>query len=291
MEVIENNFRHSFCPLCQSDLINFQGTVKYDTPTYYSTIKIRLSNIPELWKCERCKSSFIQNIITEQDAIRLYSHGSSEERWTSLPFEQIKTNAIISKLKPHLEKGVKVLDIGCGSGSLLDFAKARGCQTYGVEYSISSLTNILENGHIGFSSLSKVDTIFDIITAFDVIEHLYDFSSFLNICKTKIASGGCLIFLTGDISCNSARVSKSDWWYVSYPEHILFPSKTYFINYSGLEVVDWVSTYHSKYDQDRSTLKALKKFVKENLLMKTFNGSPSPDPDHALIILRRHNQE
>ncbi len=285
MEIVENNLRYFSCPLCKSDSITFQGKIKAANPTYYSTIKIQLFNSSELWQCGQCKSSFIQNAVSEQDAINLYSRGSSEERWTKLPFEKVKTDTVISKLTPLLKNGIKILDIGCGSGSFLDFAKAKGCQTYGVEYSNSSLENIIRKGHIGFSSVSEVNEKFDIITAFDVIEHVYDVPEFLDICKTKLSFKGYLVFLTGNISCDSAIISKSNWWYVSYPEHIVFPSKKYFVSYSGLEVFDWISTYHSTVDQNSGFLKKLKIFSKKCLLMKNYNGHPSSNPDHALIIL------
>lgn len=287
MEIIENNVRHYSCPLCKSNSITFQGEIRANAPIYYSTTKIQLSNYPELWKCDKCKSSFIQNAVPEEDSIRLYSMGSSEERWTKLPFEEGKTETVISKLTSLLKDGDKVLDIGCGSGNFLDFAQARGCETHGVEYSISSLRNVNDKGHIGLSRLDEVSQKFDLITAFDVIEHLYDVPNFLNVCKTKLSSEGYLVFLTGDISCNSAMISQSNWWYVSYPEHIVFPSKEYFISYSGFKVTDWISTYHSTADQSSSLLKILKTFFKRRVLMKSYNGHPSPNPDHTLIILRQ----
>jgi SAM-dependent methyltransferase len=286
MKIIENNLRYSSCPLCKSDLITFQGQIKSANPTYYSTIEIQLSNYSELWQCEQCKSSFIQNAVPEEDAIKLYSQGSSEKRWTKLPFEKAKTNTVISKLTSLLKNGDKVLDIGCGSGSFLDFAKVRGCETYGVEYSYSSLENIVRNGHIGFSSLSEVNQVFDVITAFDVIEHLYDVPNFLEICTSKLSLNGYLVLLTGDIACNSSKAAESNWWYVQYPEHIVFPSKKIFMDYSGLEIADWITTYHAPSAHSNFLLNSMKGFLRV-IQKKIYDGNPSFSADHYLVFLRK----
>jgi hypothetical protein len=88
IETIENTLRHQVRPLCHFSSISFQGTIGVEIPTYYSTTQIKLSRIPELWKCQGCESSFTQNAIHEEDAIKLYSQGSSQIRWTNLPFER-----------------------------------------------------------------------------------------------------------------------------------------------------------------------------------------------------------
>jgi SAM-dependent methyltransferase len=286
MKIIENDLRHQVCPLCYCSSISFIGAINVDTPTYYSTTQIQLSRIPELWKCQECESSFTQNIIYEEDTIKLYSQGSSQLRWTNLEFENAKTSQVISKLELLLKPGIRVLDIGCGSGTFLDFAKARGCNTSGVEYSYSSLANIVKKDHVGFSSLSQVDETFDMIAAFDVIEHLYDVPNFLESCKSKLSSEGCLALLTGDISSRSSAMAQSNWWYVKYPEHVVFPSRKYFLHYTDLKISDWIATFHTPGFQPNFLLGLLKR-VFNFMRNKKYNGTPPYGPDHCLIILKK----
>jgi 2-polyprenyl-3-methyl-5-hydroxy-6-metoxy-1,4-benzoquinol methylase len=286
MEIIDNRLRHKFCPLCKSDLIFFEGSIKYADTICYSTVRIQPSKYSELWGCKNCESSFIQNAVLEQDSIKLYSQGSSEERWSNLPFDDAKTKSVVSKIKPLLNKGIKILDVGCGSGSFLDFAKASGCKTYGVEYSTKSLQTITQMGHVGFSELNKVDEIFDVITAFDVVEHLYDVPHFLEICKSKLSKDGFLILLTGNITCKSAKKSKSNWWYVQYPEHIVFPSKKFFMLNPEFELYDWMTTYHAPIVQRNLLLNFMRTFF--NIVRKKiYNGYPSWSPDHYLVFLKK----
>jgi SAM-dependent methyltransferase len=285
MKTIENTLRHQVCPLCHCNSILFQGPIGVDIPTYYSTTQIKLSRIPELWKCQECESSFTQNAIHEEDAIKLYSQGSSHIRWTNLQFEKSKTSLVISKLESFLKPEIKVLDIGCGSGTFLDFAKAKGCSTSGVEYSRSSLANITQRGHAGFSDLSQVNETFDLITAFDLVEHLYDLSNFLKSCKSKLSSDGCLVILTGDISSQPSTTAKFNWWYVKYPEHIVFPSQKYFLQNSGLKISDWIATYHSPEAQTNPLISSLK-IMYDFMRNKKYDGASSARADHCLIILK-----
>lgn len=285
MIIVENKLSYEVCPLCHCKDISSQGGIIVDSPTYFSSIEIELSKKPELWKCQECNSSFTHNAVCEEDAIKLYSQGSSEERWTKLPFEKSKTPLVVSKLNAFLKPGTKVLDVGCGSGTFLDFAKAKGCKTFGIEYSYKSLENISQSGHQGFSDLRQVDESFDLITAFDLIEHLYDLPSFIKSCTSKLSSGGSLILLTGDIASKVSTTCASSWWYVKYPEHIVFPSKKYFVKYSGLEIVSWISTNHAPISPSKFLFSLLKAIIKI-LQGKNYDGYSSFNPDHCLVILR-----
>ena len=283
---VNNNLRHTSCPLCKSNLITFSGPIVCDNPTYFSTVIIELENQPELWSCSTCVSSFVQNSVCEKDAIDLYTKGSSSERWTVLDFEKSKTTEIVNFFESILKPNMKVLDIGCGSGNFLDFAMNKGCITHGVEYSQTSLQEIKKKGHIAFSGLDQISQSYDLITAFDLIEHLYDAPKYLQTCKDKLSSNGCLAILTGDISSLSSMISQSSWWYTGYPEHIVFPSKKYFINYSGLKLSGWTKAYHAPEAKSNPAISLIKLLIKL-LVRGKYNGVPSIGADHRLILLKK----
>ena len=282
---VNNNLRHTSCPLCKSNLITFSGPIICDNPIYFSTIIVELEHQSELWNCNICQSSFVQNSVSEKDAIDLYTKGSSSERWTILDFEKSKTKETVNFFQSILKPNFKVLDIGCGSGNFLDFAKKKGCITYGVEYSESSREVINNKGHLSFNDVTEIDEKFDIITGFDVIEHMYDVPAFLEICSTKLKEEGLLLLMTGNISCFSAKLARSKWWYAKYPEHIVFPSILFFAKYSKFMISECKNVYHSP----GLEVNLLKCFLKNGLniiRLKGFNGSPSFVPDHSLMSLK-----
>jgi 2-polyprenyl-3-methyl-5-hydroxy-6-metoxy-1,4-benzoquinol methylase len=287
MKCVQNNLKHDVCPVCLGTLIFKVGEIEYTTPTYYSTTIVKLQNTPELWKCKSCDSGFVQNSLIEQDSLELYSQGSSEYRWShSKSFEQEKPKIVSSVLKKILRPGSRVVDVGCGSGSFLDLAKASGCETFGVEYSLESLSIIRENGHIADTSIEAFDGNFDTIVAFDLIEHLYEVPEFMNDCFHRLNPGGHLILLTGAISSLPAKITKNSWWYVQFPEHIVFPSVKYFGEHSNFKLISVTPTWANSSFESRSFMSVLKGIVKESLSL-SFTGMNTFHSDHVLVVLCR----
>lgn len=283
---IDNNLQYLKCPVCNASIIHPLGAIEYDRPLKYSTTEISITRTPELWACKVCRSSFVQNAVPEDKSILLYSQGDAAERWshTSI-FEQAKTQIAVKTLSELLDVGKKVLDIGCNAGEFLDFAKERGCKTFGVEYSSHSLGLLKEKGHTATSNIKNLEVNFDLITAFDLVEHLYNVPSFLDICSEKLIPNGYLVILTGNISCLSARLTGENWWYVRYPEHIVFPSKRFFQRHLKYKLVNWIPTYAAP-GYERSSRYVLKEYGRE-IIKGTYSGNPSLGPDHALILLQR----
>ncbi len=75
------------------------------------------------------------------------------------------------------------------------------------------------------------------------------------------------------------------WWYLKYPEHIVFPSKAYFRDWSGWSVARWIRTYASV-GYRQPTVRALVGFLKA-FARRRYTGLPSVGPDHVLVVLQR----
>lgn len=285
MQVVNNEVRQ-VCPLCGSASIRSAGPIKYLEPIRFSDTDIALTLQPELWRCGNCRSGFTQNIIPQLMAARLYLESSSAERWSNVPFSTAKTRHLLEILSGLFAPPKRVLDIGCNTGELLDYARSQGCRTFGVEPSTQSREIVAGKGHPCVPHLTDLDEdLFDIICAFDVVEHLYDVGGFLDSCHSKLKSGGMLAILTGDIACLGARLAGTDWWYLKYPEHIVFPSQHYFRQNALFQLHGWIATYAS-IGYDQPWLSALRRLC-VGTIRGDYNGLPSPGPDHRLILLRK----
>jgi len=281
----ENNCRYQSCPLCASADIYCVGKIEYVQPVIFSTNEVELNLVPELWECHNCTSWFAQNIFSAEQAKDLYSMGDAGKRWSREPFELQKHSNILDVLGSVSGNGIKLLDVGCNTGELLDFTKGRGCLTSGVEFSSSSRKVLCEKGHQAYASMKDVNEQFDVITAFDLVEHLYDISKFFSECGRLLNDNGKLIILTGNISSISARLCKDNWWYLKYPEHIVFPSRKFYGESSGFHLKEWRPTYASlPYEQPFSSMI---RGVVSGVLKKNYSGLPSLGPDHALIVLQK----
>lgn len=273
------------CPLCGSDAIEKRGDIQYSRPLVFSSKEITLKNEPELWKCRTCSSGFTQNAIPENVAARLYEAGAGGARWISRPFEEEKPMEVIRLLEKIFLPGSRILDVGCNTGELLDFARARGCHTTGVEFSVASGEVVTAKGHDFHTSFHEADDQYDVISAFDLVEHLYDVPSFFAMCHTKLKDNGLVVILTGNVSCFSARITDADWWYVRFPEHIVFPSKRYFHSVAHFSVRNWVKTYAATkfYSPFKDKVVSFLKGRQHG----TYTGLPSLGPDHVLVVLEK----
>ncbi len=283
---VDNNYRWNQCPLCRSDNVRKIGRTHQGGQVKFSSRDIELSSDPELWVCDQCASGFVQNTIPEAVAATLYSTSDAGERWSSMPFDQMKTTEVVHAMSVVFRDKGRVLDVGCNTGELLDFAKTFGCVTSGLEFSRPSREVILSKGHAPYQSFDEVSDTFEIITAFDVVEHLYDVPAFLNMCHGKLVDGGKLIVLTGDIQSPTARCTGARWWYAQPPEHIVFPSRKYFSGLRQFALAGWLPTYASK-GYRLPPYRVWLSLLKRAITRQKYDGLPSWSPDHALICLTK----
>lgn len=104
----------------------------------------------------------------------------------------------------NFPKNTKILDLGCGAGEFIAELKKRGCQVWGVDFDREAvriakqrfgLKNIYDLSLNEFFQKNDLPK-FDIITLFEVIEHLDDpLAFFLNV-KNLLKPGGQLVIST-----------------------------------------------------------------------------------------------
>jgi SAM-dependent methyltransferase len=284
MQNIRNDFRRSICPLCDSSAVMQVGRILYNQPVLFSSVAVRLEKDPELWKCNDCQSAFVQNVLSEDAARQLYSKGDSASRWSTEAIQEYKPQEIVVELSRIFGSGKQHLDVGCSGGNLLDFSRERGCSTSGVDYSSTTREYLEHKGHAWFPSLESLgERKFDVITAFDLIEHLYDVDAFLQDCCRRLRPGGRLVILTGDIESLSAKISREHWWYAAYPEHIVFPSVQFFCTHSRYRLERLIPTYAAK--AYRVSVGQRIRGVVSSMLRGCYRGLPALGPDHMLLTL------
>ncbi|MDF1584667.1 MAG: class I SAM-dependent methyltransferase [Methyloprofundus sp.] len=289
---VNNNEYVAICPCCNSKYLKSLGVINYPEDNFFSTTSVRLEKLSFLMKCGFCKSKFVRNRIPEKVAYNLYKNSSSNKRWSNEePVGQTKNVEIIYTLMAFFSENKKVVDVGCNTGLLLDLAKKNGSKTIGIELSDESKKILLSKGHEVFESLDSInDSSVDVITAFDLVEHLYDVNGFIENCYTKLVKGGVLIILTGNPTCLSSKLTGSGWWYSSYPEHVVFPSKHYYNSLKGFKLFSYLNTYASqgyKVSKRQIFLFIIKSLLKSIINKFQYNGLPSLGPDHHLVVLKK----
>ena len=129
-------------------------------------------------------------------------------------------------------QGLRLLDIGCSSGLFLDAARAAGFAVEGAE--LSRDTAAFAHTHFGLDvhagdwrDAGYADGSFDVVTLFDVVEHLPDPLGELAAIRRLLKPGGLLLQSTPNIDGLFPRLSYRlatvlDYWPHPEPPHHLF---------------------------------------------------------------------
>jgi 2-polyprenyl-3-methyl-5-hydroxy-6-metoxy-1,4-benzoquinol methylase len=122
--------------------------------------------------------------------------------------------------------GKLLLDIGCGNGTFLHVAQARGYIPHGMDQSARAIEIAQKQygltarkGNIG----SRIwdDCRFDFVTMFHVLEHLTDPRQCLKYIRELLQPGGVLIIQVPNISSIQARLFGSFWYGLDVPRHVI----------------------------------------------------------------------
>ncbi|PZM80688.1 MAG: hypothetical protein DKT66_15660 [Candidatus Melainabacteria bacterium] len=186
------------------------------------------------------------------------------------------------KLAGLEEKGkVKILDIGCGDGHLLNlYREAHGdkVETHGVDFNLEAVVLASAAGHLTYKGRFEDAQIgenqFDLVVASHVIEHVSDPVWFTEKVSKVLKPGGVFWFETPNIGSIDAKWFKEGHWGgYHFPRHWFFftpdtikmlAEKTRFT----LESIDyvpnaifWFWTFHSLMVAKSEKLRPLADFL------------------------------
>lgn len=182
--------------------------------------------LDKFWRCPRCLYQFADpqdKSFTKsyyQEDIGLLVQNVLEEKDKKVHLRKYATLAM--KNIALLKKGLRICDIGCGTGVFLLKLKENGHNVYGYDINkaqteFARKTNKLH--HIrdaqslkGYCQKMKIKKgFFDVVTCFEVIEHVLDLNEFVEEIYTYLKPGGVLIVSTP----NNERIQIHEKW--DYP--------------------------------------------------------------------------
>lgn len=118
----------------------------------------------------------------------------------------------------------RVLDFGCGNGTLLDNLKATGWECYGLDVDAKAIAFCREKGlnaNVGdIPSQNYPDEFFDAITINHVIEHVHEVDALLKSCYPKLKKGGKLVIATPNTKNWQRGLYKENWFPLDPPRHL-----------------------------------------------------------------------
>lgn len=126
--------------------------------------------------------------------------------------------------------GLDLLDVGCGSATLLGLMKRRGFQVIGVDFSQEAAAVAeTENGvQVVVGSLEDAAFpahSFDIVTLFHVMEHVTNPRNVLREVARILRPEGSIVLQVPNIDSWQFRLFGSQWYGLDIPRHVIDYSK------------------------------------------------------------------
>lgn len=243
------------CPSCSCLSKINRGKIPLD---FYCTAGSQLQiKIPEsgvfLYECKSCGLLY-KSLIPSKQFMRDLINEQSSKIWSSNYKYEDEIN-LINGLLDNQASSYALLDVGSAHGNLLKVSSkysGRRSSIDIVKYPdlfLSSDGEFIE-GFLDSDDLVWNENPYDIVTVFDVLEHLYDPNiSFYNLRKF-VKKGGFVIIETGDSDHYWHFQNKINYWqYICYIEHHIiwnYRSLVYQAEKNGFEIISFVNKQHKE---------------------------------------------
>ena len=211
---MENNNKEIICPLCESKNVSF-----FTTKAGFC-----------LYTCSDCKLLFTFPL---PESINIYNSSyfsGARDGFGYVNYDMDK-EPMVPTFQKYLDivsslglKGGNLLDVGSATGFFMCLAEKRGFQVKGVELSDFAANLARDKGLNVVTgdifSQNFLGESFDIITMFDVLEHVPDPKALISEVRRILKKGGLLLINTPDAQSLWARLLGSKWQLIVPPEHI-----------------------------------------------------------------------
>lgn len=193
------------------------------------------------FRCNFCGSIFQQPLPTLDEMMDYanteYSGGlykdyldANELKYATFEY---RLNKVIEAFRKQNRLGMspRILDVGCSNGRFIEVATRNGIDAWGVELSENAIAAAAPDtrARIYHGDANKIESMgiekFNIVTAFDLIEHLFDPISFLNSLSKIVAKNGILVMTTPDASSFFRSAMGKNWSMLQPFQHTILLSR------------------------------------------------------------------
>ncbi|PIB37007.1 methyltransferase [Reichenbachiella sp. 5M10] len=234
-----------------------------------------------IMKCNNCNLLFTSPRPNQKSIGRYYafddyiSHTDKANNLTNRIYKLVRNYTIKTKYKllDRLSENKTILDIGCGTGQLLQHLKEKNWTVTGIEPDPSAraiaIQHLKENIYQDYQELPNKK--YGIISLWHVLEHVHDINGTLQKIRTHLSKKSRLVIALPNCDSYDQRFYKNHWAAYDVPRHLYHFNQqtiTELMKYNAFELVEtipmkfdsfYVSLLSEKYKRGKSNY--LKSFV------------------------------
>lgn len=208
-------------------------------------------------RCLECQLVYLDPMPTEAQLREFYETTFYGEDWARAighperrhfekrtPEDLQSYAPLIEVLERHVAPG-RLLDVGCGDGSLLLMARSRGWNVQGIEPSPDAVEFCRRAGldvRREFPGpATEVEAVYDAVTSIVTVEHLRDPGNLVRFAWRALKPGGVFLVTTMNVDSEEARREGARWHNYAPPGHLLYFSRGPFarlVGEGGFEILD-----------------------------------------------------
>jgi SAM-dependent methyltransferase len=220
---------------------------------HYEQVRDRLGFVSGEWKFNRCRDCqslrldpfpHADDIAGFYPPVYSFSLDAGRESWLRRLLVQLEyrcfyrpqyraqARQVLRGIGWQGERGLRLLDVGCGRGLRLTAFRDRGFHVQGVDLQPEVVEYVRRELAIdaAVGGIDSLDTLFqpesfDLITAFYLLEHVPDVYQVLDRCRRLLRPGGWLVGVVPICDGLQARLFGSRWIHVrEAPRHLSLPA-------------------------------------------------------------------
>jgi len=236
-------------------------------PAFTGTDRLGVSADPfSIVQCQRCGLLFLNPRPTPQEMGRFYPYSQYKDEFTPAiedePSAVVRFNRLyhmerICRSVERVKREGQLLDVGCATGNFLERMRRRGnWQACGVEVNAEAAQYARDRFGLDvftgeLSAAGYADRSFDVVTLWNVLEHLHSPLDTLREVRRLLKDDGALILSVPNAAGLDARIFGRHWIGLDMPRHLYGLTPTTLrstLGRAGLEVsaIRFITgSYHS----------------------------------------------
>lgn len=255
---------------------------------------------PDLVKCPKCKMlTYSGGECFIYDA-NYYANKSEPYGYVGYENDEFNIKKTFKQrlqlIPPRGER--RLLDIGCATGFFLEVGREAGYDAEGLEICAWSAEQARNKGFLVYNQSIEntcFEQTYDLVTAWDVIEHVSDPQLFARQVNAALKPEGIFVFTTPDASSLVAKIMGKHWPnYKKAPEHQLFftvDSVKRLLENNGF-VIKWIKK-EGKYISFEHFFTSLRDYTMAGIPIPSFNkhGSIYINPRDIMMVAAQKYRE
>lgn len=191
----------------------------------------RLAGTFELLRCLDCELVYVSPRPSDEALAALYDEDFYfSTGWAYVALASFVIESIQGRRRRRVERHVprgRLLDVGSGDGSFVHHMARQGWDATGIDFSPAALEfarRVHSGGRFVQGSLEDNDFApgrLDLITLWQVLEHIGEPRPLLRRCHELLRPGGVLVAAVPNIEGLSSRLTGSRWWGLDVPRHLV----------------------------------------------------------------------